>query len=74
MSLQIRADKLNVGDIIEDRSLAGIHGDKVEIQWVGHHNRRGRTYLAGVEQRSKNPVQLAYDDDKRVTVIGSVPA
>ena len=69
MSGQIRAAQLKVGDIIEDRSLAGIHGDKVEVQWVGHHDRRKRTYLAGVEQRSKNPGQLAYDDDKQVTVI-----
>lgn len=69
--IEVRADKLKVGDVIEDRTLAGIHGDKVNVQWVGHHDRRGRTYLAGVERSSLNPVQLAYDDDKLVTVVGA---
>lgn len=63
-----RADQLQVGWFLEDRTLPGTHGDRVEIQWVGHHDRRNRTYIAGVEERSRNPVQLAYDDDKSVKV------
>ena len=65
---KIRADQLQAGMLLNDPSMLGAHGQRVKVQWVGHHNRRKRTYVAGVEERSGDPITLAYDDDKEVTV------
>ena len=51
--------------------MLGAHGQCVKVQWIGHHHRRKRTYVAGVEERSGEPITLAYDDDKEVTVHGA---
>lgn len=67
-NLEVKASELQVGDKLFDRLLAGTHGQRVEVQWVGHHERRGRTYVAGVEETSRNPVQLAYDDVAEVKI------
>lgn len=65
---QVPARELQVGWHLKDATLPGTHGQRIEIQWVGHHKARKRTYVAGVEELSRNPVQLAYDDDKTVKV------
>ena len=49
---KIPAAELKVGMLLHDPSLYGTHGDRIEVQWTGHHDRRGRTY----------------DDDAKVSV------
>lgn len=65
---EIPAAEIQTGYLLQDRTLAGTHGQRVEVQWVGHHNLRKRTYVAGVEELSRHPVQLAYDDAKKIQV------
>ena len=65
---EIKAETLQVGDLLYDRLLGGTHGSRVKVEWLGNHNRRRRTYVAGVEERSGDPVQLAYDNGAEVKV------
>ena len=69
--MKIPAVRLEAGMVLHDPTMLGTHGQDVKVQWVGHHDRRKRTYVAGVEERSRNPATLAYDDDKEVTVWSS---
>lgn len=62
------AKDLRLGDKLFTPEYSGTHGQRVEVQWIGHHARRARTYVAGLEESSRNPVTLAYDDDKEVNV------
>lgn len=55
-----------VGDKIHDPAKTGTHGQWVEVEWVGHHRSRKRTYFAGVEELTRNPVTVAYDDTETV--------
>lgn len=64
----IAASALDVGDKLFDPTKAGTHAQRVEVQWLGHHRTRQRTYIAGVEEHSRNPVQLAYNDDDVVKI------
>lgn len=68
---EIVAQKLQVGDLLFDRLLSGTHSQRVEVQWIGKYRSRGRVYVAGVEELSRNPVQLAYDNDADVRVFRS---
>jgi hypothetical protein len=65
---EIPAIELAVGDLLFDPAKTGTHQQRVVVQWVGHHDRRNRTYVAGVEESSRNPVTLAYDDTDTVKV------
>jgi hypothetical protein len=65
---EIVAQDLQVGDLLYDRLLSGTHGSRVNVQWVRAHSRRQRTYVAGVEENSGDPVQLAYDNIAKVKV------
>ena len=73
------AVRLEAGMLLNDPSMLGAHGQRVKVQWVGHHDRRKRTYVAGVEERSRNPVTLAYEHhallrgDIHVGVYGTYP-
>jgi len=62
------ACELQAGDLLYDPVKAGTHGQRVLVQWIGRHARRKRTYVAGVEERSLDPVTLAYDDTDEVKV------
>ena len=62
---------LQIGDKLFDPIKAGTHQSRVEVQWLGHHLGRRRTYVAGVEERSGNPVTLAYDNIDKVKVYRS---
>lgn len=65
---ELNADELKVGDLLYDPAKYGTHGQRIIVQWIGFHNTRNRTYVAGLEERSLNPVQLAYDNDDQVKV------
>ena len=62
------AREIQVGWLLKDRSLAGTHGQRIEVQWVNHYAARERTYVAGVEESSKAPVQLVFPFGKEVQV------
>lgn len=62
------AEDLQIGDKLYDRLLSGTHGQRVEVEWIGKHKLRGRIYVAGVEEQSRHPVQLAYDNGSKVKV------
>lgn len=68
---EIVAQELQIGDLLYDRLLSGTHGQRVKIEWLGKHRSRGRVYVAGVEENSGNPVQLAYDNSSDVKVFRS---
>lgn len=61
-NLPLHATDVLVGDLLYDPAKTGTHSQRIEVQWIGHHDRRKRTYLAGLEETSRNPVTLAYDD------------
>jgi hypothetical protein len=65
---EIPADELKVGDLLYDPAKYGTHGQRIEVQWTGHHSIRNRTYVAGIEELSHFPVQLAYGDEDEVKV------
>lgn len=65
---EIPAADLVAGDYLYDPIKYGTHGQRVIVQWTGHHDRRRRTYVAGVEETSRSPVMLAYDDTDTVRV------
>lgn len=67
-NVNIDAAELKVGDRLFDPAKSGTHQQRVVVQWTGHHDRRKRTYVAGVEEVSRNPVTLAYDDADKVKV------
>lgn len=58
---ETEAAGLRIGDLLYDPAKSGTHGSRVDIEWMRPHLSRKRVYIAGVEERSKNPVQLAYD-------------
>lgn len=64
----LSAEELRVGDKLYDRLMSGAHGQRVEVEWIGRHKSRGRVYVAGIEERSRNPVTLAYDNGAKVKV------
>lgn len=65
---ELAAEELKVGDLLYDPAKSGTHGSRVHVEWVRSHSSRRRTYVAGFEERSKNPVQLAYDFIDKVKV------
>ena len=65
---EIQAIDLTVGDYLYDPAKSGTHGQRVIVQWTGLHRSRQRTYVAGLEETSRNPVQLAYDNHEKVKV------
>lgn len=67
-NVETDAIDLQVGDKLFDPVKSGTHQSRVEVQWLGHHRGRRRTYVAGVEETSGNPVQLAYDNVEKVKV------
>lgn len=67
-NIELEAAQLQTGDLLYDPAKAGAHGQRVHVQWIGHHGARRRTYVAGIEERSQNPVQLAYDNTDKVKV------
>lgn len=62
------AINLRVGDLLYDPAKSGTHGSRVKVEWVREYRGRRRTYVAGIEERSGNPVTLAYDNSDRVKV------
>lgn len=67
-NLRTVACDVQVGDLLYDPVKGGTHGQRIIVEWTGRHQHRKRTYVAGVEERSGNPVQLAYDNGETVQV------
>lgn len=67
-NVETDAIDLQIGDKLFDPAKTGTHQNRVEIQWVAQHRGRRRTYVAGIEEQSRNPVQLAYDNIDKVKV------
>lgn len=65
---EVQAIAIKIGDLLYDPAKAGTHQSRVVVQWRGHHGIRRRSYIAGVEEVSGHPVQLAYDDGENVNV------
>lgn len=65
---EVLAEDLKLDDFLYDPMLAGTHGQRIVVQWLGQHKGRGRTYVAGVEELSRHPVQLAYDNEAKVKI------
>lgn len=68
---EVQAIAVKLGDLIYDPIKSGTHGQRVVVEWRGHHGVRRRSYIAGVEESSRNPVTLAYDDADKVKVFRS---
>jgi hypothetical protein len=65
---KVPAIELVVGDYLYDPMKSGTHGERIIVEWTGHHGYRKRTYVAGLEEHTRNPVTLAYDDTDPVSI------